>query len=427
MVDDRTAASTAVVAKPRPAKALERSTRVRDALRQTVRALRSSSRRRKAFDVGAFARRRDARLFSLFVKSSFVLVFLLPSLSALIYYTFIASPQYVAETRFTVQGGTPAKLDAFSVVTGLPSVTVVQDTQVVTNYIESPSIVQRLQDKLDLRRMYGDKSIDRISRFDDALPIEKLVDYWKTKEDVSIQLPGGIVTVTVRAFTAQDALRIADEVLVSAEALVNDLNNRMLEDNVSASRTEFERAALRLGNARAALETARNTAGILDPQQTATDLGVLISTLKLDLLSLQRDYASQGKTVSTDAPQMRALSTRIKAMSAQIAELEARITGKPNGPGPEGVISDAMTKFSELETERRIAEQQYVSAASAFELARLTSERRLIYLKTFLRPALPEQARYPRRVLNIALISFGTFFVWAILCGLLSLARNHMA
>jgi capsular polysaccharide transport system permease protein len=86
-----------------------------------------------------------------------------------------------------------------------------------------------------------------------------------------------------------------------------------------------------------------------------------------------------------------------------------------------------MTKFSELETERRIADQQYTSAASAFELARLTSERRLIYFKTFLRPSLPEHARYPRRVLNVVLISFGAFFVWAVLCGLLSLARNHMA
>ncbi|MGH2551232.1 MAG: hypothetical protein ACRDHN_17740, partial [Thermomicrobiales bacterium] len=204
MVDDQTATSpavvakTAVVAKPRPAKALERSSRVRDSLRQAVRTLRSSSRRRKAFDVGAFTRRRDARLFSLFVKLSFVLIFLLPSLSALVYFTFIASPQYVAEARFTVQGGTPVKLDAFSVVTGLPSVTVVQDTQVVTSYIESPAIVERLQNKLNLRRMYGDKSIDGISRFDAAEPFEKLVEYWKTKEDVSIQLPGGIVAVTVR-------------------------------------------------------------------------------------------------------------------------------------------------------------------------------------------------------------------------------------
>jgi capsular polysaccharide transport system permease protein len=275
--------------------------------------------------------------------------------------------------------------------------------------------------------MYGDKSIDRVSRFNDAEPFEKLAEYWKTKEDVSIQLPGGIVTVTVRAFSAQDAFHIAEEVVVLAEALVNEINQRMLDDNVSASRTEFERAALRLGHARAALEAARNAAGILDPQQTATDLGALISTLKLDLLSLQRDYASQGKTVSTDAPQMRTLSIRIKAMTAQIAELEARITGKPNGNGADGVISEAMTKFSELETERRIAEQQYTSAAAAFELARVTSERRLIYLKTFLRPSLPEHARYPRRALNIVLISLGVFLVWGVLCGLLSLARNHMA
>ena len=146
------------------------------------------------FDTSAFSRKRDACL-SLLFKVSFVVVFLLPSLAALVYFSLIASPQYVAEARFTVQGGEPIKLDAFSVVTGLPSLTVVQDTQVVTNYIESPSIVRRLEQRLDLRSLYGNESIDWLSRFNPKKPFEKLADYWKTKTDVSIQLPGGIVTV----------------------------------------------------------------------------------------------------------------------------------------------------------------------------------------------------------------------------------------
>lgn len=427
MADNRAVVQAGPAANDRPSTALAKSGHVRDALRVVARNLRSSSRRRRSFDTSAFARRRDASLVSILYRVSFVLVFLIPSLSALVYWGFIASPQYVAEARFTVQGGEPVQLDAFSVVTGLPSMTAVQDTQVVTNYIESPSIVRRLQEQLDLRSLYGNTDIDWLSRFDATRPFDKLADYWKTRTDVSIQLPGGIVTMTTRAFSAEDALRIANGVLEAAEALVNELNRRMLEDNIAASRLEVERAAARLAKARVAFEAVRNNTGILDPVQTAISVGTLITTLRGDLLTLQQEYDSQVKTISRDAPQMRAMATRIKVMSEQIRELEAKMTNQLSAAGTEGTLSGSMTKFSELEVEQRIAEQQYISVASALELARVMAERNMVYLKTFLRPALPQEARYPRRALNIFIVFAGSFTIWATLCGFISLARNHMA
>lgn len=427
MADNGALVRTGLAANDRPSNALAKSGRVRDSLKVVVRNLRSSSRRRRGFDTSAFARRRDASLVSIIYKVSFVIIFLLPSLSALAYYGFIASPQYVAEARFTVQGGEPVQVDAFSVVTGLPSLTAVQDTQVVTNYIESPSIVRKLQDRLDLSALYGNKDVDWLSRFDASRPFDKLADYWKTKTDVSIQLPGGIVTFTVRAFSAEDAFDIAQAVLGAAEELVNELNRRMMDDNVSAYRMELERAATRLARARAAFEAARNSAGILDPVQAATSLSTLITTLKGDLLTIQQEYDSQSKTISRDAPQMRAMATRMKVMSEQIQQLEARMTNQVAAAGSDGVLSGSITKFSELEVEQRIAEQQYISVASSLELARVMAERNLVYLKTFLRPALPHEARYPRRALNIFIAFVGSFTLWATICGFVSLARNHMA
>lgn len=420
-----------VQAKPgaagRPSNALAKSGHVRDALRVVVRNLRSSSRRRRGFDTSAFARRRDASLVSFLFKITFVVIFLVPSLSALAYWGFIATPQYVAEARFTVQGGEPVQLDAFSVMTGLPSMTAVQDTQVVTNYIESPSIVRRLQEQLDLRALYGRDDIDWWARFNKSAPFDKLADYWKTRTDVSIQLPGGIVTFTTRAFSAEDALNIANAVLASAEALVNELNRRMLEDNVGAYRMELERAAVRLSKARAAFEAARNNAGILDPIQAATSMSTLLTTLRGDLLALQQEYDSQLKTISRDAPQMKNMATRIKVMIEQIQQLEARMTNQLAVAGSEAALSGSMTKFSELEVEQRIAEQHYVSVASSLELAKVMGERNLVYLKSFLRPALPQDARYPRRALNIFIVFVASFTLWATLCGFISLARNHMA
>ena len=427
MPDDRPAPQNNLALNDRPPSALDRTGHVRDALRHSVRNLRSSARRRRGFDTSAFSRRRGASLVSILFKVSFVILFVVPSIVSAAYFGFVASSQYVSTAKFVVQGGEPVKVDAFTVATGLPSLTAVQDTQVVTNYIESPSLVEKLEQRVDLRKLYGNESIDWFSRFDASKAPEKLAKYWQSKVDVAVQLPGGIVTFDVRAFTAADALRIADAVLASAEDLVNDINRRMMEDNVAAYRAEFERAAERLGKARVALEAGRNTTGLLDPGQAAISLGTLLTNLRGDLLSLQQDYDSKRKSIGADAPQMLAMATRMKIMSDQIKQLEAQMTGQVGPAGHSGVLSELMTRFAGLEVEQRIAEQQYTSAAATLELARASAERQLVYLKTFLRPSLPQEARYPKRILTIFSVIVGSFVAWATLCGLVVLARNHMA
>src|SRR5579872_7399227 len=228
------------------ASALERANRVRDVLSEAVRVSRLSARRRRMFDVGSLSRRRGARVFGIINALVFLGLFVAPSIGAFVYFGFVASPQFVAEAKFVVQGGSNIRADGIEAITGLPATNILQDTQVVINYIESSAIVEELQTRLDIRRRFGDGHVDWFSRFDATKPFEKLVDYWKGKVEVSVQLPGGLVTVTVRAFSAEDARTIAYGVLDASEKLVNNLNQKMLGDNVSSSKVEFEEAAKRV-------------------------------------------------------------------------------------------------------------------------------------------------------------------------------------
>jgi capsule polysaccharide export protein KpsE/RkpR len=86
-----------------------------------------------------------------------------------------------------------------------------------------------------------------------------------------------------------------------------------------------------------------------------------------------------------------------------------------------------MTKFAELETEYRIAERQYESAAGVLTLAKASAERRLVYFQLFVRPSLPQDSGYPKRLLSIAVALVGAFLCWSLMCGLVALARNNMA
>ncbi|HLH51105.1 MAG TPA: lipopolysaccharide biosynthesis protein, partial [Roseiarcus sp.] len=287
--------------------------------------------------------------------------------------------------------------------------------------------LEKLEKLIDIRKLYSTSEADFLSRFNPDKPIEKFLKYWHKMCSVSIQMPAGVVILKVRAFTPEDAARIANAVISISEALINDLNERMNKDAVAGAREELERTSQRLTAAQIALEKARNEEGILDATKTGEALNALITDTRSDLMKLQEQYASQTRFVSKSAPQMTDLKARIDATASQINELEAKLTSASPGASTEAPLSASMTKFAELDLERQTAERLYAGSVAALELARITAERRLMYLNTFVQPVAPQEPQYPKRILYSVLVAIGSLVLWG-LCGALAiLVRNNMA
>lgn len=412
-----------------PHSALERARLLSQALSDAARKTRISKRSRRALQTGGFAGRRGATLFRFFVRISFAVLVIIPTTLGAIYYGAIASDQYVAEAQFTVMGGVVPSSDGVEKLTGVPTMAIIQDTQIVTNYIHSRAAVEKLNRILNLKDRYSRSTIDVLSRFQADSPIENLVRYWKGKSATSISLPSGIVTLKVSAFSAKDSFEIANAILTISEDLINELNARMNGDAIRDAEQELEKAARRLASARTALEQARNNAGTLDVSQTAAGLNDLITQLKSSLLSLEKEYEADLRSVSPTAPQMKATQVRIQTTRAQIADLESQITSKDFGSGKpqEGSLAHSMTQFSELELEQQVANRLYTEAAGTLELTRIAAERKLMYISTFVRPVPPEEPRLPHRILYPTLILLGAIIAWGALVAITSAIRNNMA
>lgn len=406
---------------------LDRARALTLALGEAARRARLSSRSRRALTGGGFQARRGAAALRVAMWISFVAMVAAPSLAAAIYYAFIASDQYVAEAKFTVSGGLPPTADAIGTVTGIPAMAIVQDTQIVTNYIHSRAAVEKLEQTIGLRDLYATERADPWSRFEASKPIEAFVHYWQGMSDVSISMPAGIVELKVSAFTPQDATKIASAVLEVSEALINDMNDRMNLDAIASAKLELDRTSARLSKARLALEFARNDTGVLDAAKTSDALSQLITDTRSALLQLQQQYASGLKYVTESAPQMRALKSRIDATSAQIAELESKLTSTKLTSAGEPTLAMSMTKFAELDLERQVAERLYAGAATSLETARIEAEHKMMYLNTFLKPVLPEKPEYPRRLLNSVAVFAVSLAIWGACCGLAMTIRNYRA
>ncbi|WP_187148659.1 hypothetical protein [Methylocella silvestris] len=327
----------------------------------------------------------------------FVILFVIPAVASVAYFSLIASSEYTSEARFAVRGGERVATDAISALTGLASFTQIQDSLIVSNYVKSQAIVEALEREIDLRAIYSRHSIDWLSRFNAGEPIEAFVKYWVGQLKASIESPSGIVTVKVSAFSPEDTLKVANATVDLSERLVNGLSTRALKDAVAQAGMELARAESRLSAARVALRDLRNTQATLDPRRTAEGIGKLVAELRLEKIRLEQDIGAAARSnVGPAAPQVQILRTRVDVIGEQIASLEDQVTSQ--GDAPSQALSGKITRFDELELERQIAEKQYTLAAAALERARVNAEGKKVYLATFVHPVLAYEASGPYRL-----------------------------
>ncbi len=399
------------------------------ALNDAARRTRLSARRSRELTAGGFQGRRGSSTARQLIRASFVAFFVVPTAAAAIYFGFAASDQYVAHAEFTVSAGESPLRDGVASLTGLPGAIIVQDTQIVTNFIASREMVDRLEAKAGLRAVYSRPGVDALSRFDPQRPVEQLVKYWKKVATTSIKMPGGIVRLDVAAFSPTDAKTMADATLALCEELVNTLNARINRDAVALAETEFEHASGQLAKTLAKQALARNTSGILEANLTAEATTSLIKQLRGELLDQSSAYDSALTAMKAEAPQMRERKIRIDVISRQIAALEGELTRAPGAADPAlgQTVAAAMVRFDALKSEEKADLQIYENAAEALEHARVAAEFRIVYFKVFVRPSLPEEPEYPRRKIDILLVGVSTLAGWGVLMALASVVRNNMA
>lgn len=405
----------------------ERAKIVSHALSEAARRARFSSRARGAYRDKSFEARRGARAMKIVKMILFAVVVVAPNILSVIYYGFVAANQYLSKAQFTVSSGAIPKLDNIGSVTGVPAMVIMQDTQIVTNFIESRAIVERLQPKIDLREIYGASSIDWWSRLPKDSPIEKFMIHWAKMTETSIAFPSGVVSLTVKAFSPEDAKRVAETIIALCEEMLNSLNERMRRDMVASAEQDFKRAGHQLKEASAKLEKARNAEGVIDVKQTGLILASLFSQTERDLLKAQNDYQTRLRYISEQAPQMRVLKSRIAALGEQVEMLKGQLTSQGGAESSKPTLSATATRLSGLGLEQEIMEKRYASASMLLEAARVASDRQMLYLQEVVAPALPEDARYPRRVLAISMVFASSLILWGAAVGLLSFLRNNMA
>lgn len=362
---------------------------------------------------------------------SFLVVVLLPVAAAAVYYFAFAADQYVAEFRLSLRTVDAPRIEPLALLAGGDTTRVASgESQIVTQFIASRAIVDELDPKLDLRRMFAPPAADFWARLWLPATIEQLVYYWQHQVDPFYDTSTGTIVVRVRAFAPNDALRLAQAIVASSERLINDLSIRARHDALDYAEADVTAAETRLKAALTAIREFRDKEGMIDPGQAANADTTLATKLRDDLIKAQSELATLGAYMHGDAPAVHVLRARIKSLETQQRALAHEMTASSAAPPPGSAAAPALShelgSYEALDAERKFAEAAYQHALETLDRARDNADRQHIYIESFVPPSLPQSALFPHRWRAVGTIALIAFAVWAIGGLAVQSIRDHL-
>ena len=356
------------------------------------------------------------------IPLSFVLLVVVPTLLAAIYYLFIATPAYVSETRFVVRQASreqPSPLGFALQGVGLSSTQT--DAFSVHEYMKSRDAAADLGRKTDLAAILARPGVDPISRFPrpwESSTTDTLHKSMKRFVTVSYDSTTGISTLRVKAFRPQDAREMATVLLDGGEKLVNQLNARANEGAVRESARDLADAEARLTEAQLKLTSFRNQERIIDPTRAAVESSALIGGLMSEVATMRAERSQLAQS-APQSPQLEILNRRIAAYEAQIEVERAKIAGTTESLAPK------LATYESLALDREYAERSVAAARTALDNSQIDARRQQLYLDRIVNPNLPTDASEPRRLRHILTIFLSLLIAYGV--GLLVVAglREH--
>lgn len=347
----------------------------------------------------------------------FLVVVVLPTVIASIYFLLVATPRFVSEANFVVRSSsrsTPSSLGVALQGVGLSNAST--EAFIVHEYMTSSRGTADLRRRFDLPEMLGGPGVDPLSRFPQIGESDSAEGLRKTLRrfvSVGYDSTTGISTVRVQAFSPKDAQALASALLDGGEQVVNQMNARAAADSVADARAAQAQARARLAEAQRATTQFRNAQQLIDPESSAAISAELITRLLANVAELraEREQIAAG---APESPQLLVLDRRIASFEQQLSAERAKLAGRPSSLAP------LVGQYEELTLRSELAAEELTQATAALITAEQEAQRQKLYVERIVPPNLPDRASEPRRlrailtIFGTALLLYGLgWLVWA--------------
>jgi len=299
----------------------------------------------------------------------------LPLLIVFLYIELVATPLYQGEAVFTVQtsGDSAASPNAGLFALGGGGSTIA-DAFKAREFILSRPMMDYMQQKYGFLDHFDTYRMDVLTRYRSPLGFNRdPFNYYQKRVRVAVDVQEGLLRLYVQARTQQDAVRFGNAILAAAEAHVNQVSQKISDDQVSALTVDVQNAERQVSETRRSLAAVQAQRGELSPEQAATSIYQLISQLELQRAEAQRERDALLDQGLTNSPLLPRLNARVNELNAQISEQKRRLVN-PGG----GSLASTINQYEGASARKEIAQARWQSTLNTLQQAylRILEQRR---------------------------------------------------
>lgn len=355
-------------------------------------------------------RRRRRKLMSLFARLSVFV--LLPTFVMGVYYFVYATPMYATKSEFVIQQAQSQSGGAGGIA-GLfqgTSLATQADAVAVQSYLTSRSAMVRLDEEEGFKEHFGQAWIDPIQRLPEDASNETAYKVYENHVKIGYDPTEGILRMEVIAADPETSQRFSEALISYAEEQVDQLTQRMREDQMRGADESYEKAEARRAEALDRLLQIQTELQVLSPDSEAQLVLTQISQLETRRQDKILELSSLQSVARPNEARVNAVQNEIASLQNSITSLRSELTEQ----------ADTGVSLASKTTELRTAEEDYQfqvglvqQALTMMETARLEANRQVRYLSLGVEPIAPDDPTYPRAFENtlVSLLIFAGIYL----------------
>ncbi len=339
---------------------------------------------------------------------------------AVLYFGIVASDRYVSRAELVVKQADQIKMlpDALSML-GLGGSNH-QDVLLIQDYLNSPDLLDKLDEELGIKAHYQNHKIDYFSRLPDNVSREDFIQYYRDHMTLRLDELSGVLTIELQAFDPAYGQQVVGLMLKESEGFINRLGHQVALEQLAFVEKEVDRAYQRVQDEKAKVLDFQNSHHLLSPESTSTARLSVVSQIESELVQQQAQLKQLQSYMKDTAPAVVSVQARVDALNKQLEQEKARLTGVDKD-----AMNEITARYMDVQTQAKLAADLYKSGLVSLEQARVEAYRKLKHLLVISQPTLAEDAEYPRRLYNLATIGVLLCLLYGLVVMGLATLREH--
>ena len=354
------------------------------------------------------AKRRQRKSALLMVKLAFFVF--APTILAGYYYYAVATPMYSTNSEFVIQqadvaGG--AGLGGLFGGSGLPTI---QDSITVQSYLNSRDAMARLDMDHGFKAHFQQAFIDPIQRLEPSGSNEAAYRIYQKRVRIGYDPTEGIIKMEVIAASPQASKEFSLALIGYAEEQVDQLTQRLREDQMKGARESYEEAEAKMLDAQRKVVDLQQKRGVLSIEGEISAKMQQISAREVQLRDRKLELAELLDNPRPNRTKVDIATRNIQRLEAEIAVMRAELTdGNASTSSIASIAGELRVAEADLATRQLMLSQ----SLQQLETARIEANRQVRYLSLGVSPVPPDEATYPKAYEDtiLAFLIFGGIYL----------------